>query len=270
METDETVREQPPAFPPEPPEPAPEAYPEQPRSREPRDYEEKSWQREYLEALLIAVIFATFARTYAVQAFKIPSGSMEQNLLIGDHILVNKFIYGPTAVPGAESTLLPVREVRRGDIVVFKFPEDPYRDFIKRCVGLPGDTIEIKDKELFLNGGQVDDSSYTWHVDPFVVPRSPFLQNNRTRDNFGPYTVPNGHYFCMGDNRDNSNDSRVWGAVPREYVKGRAFMVYWSFDAQGPEPVEWPGFWGKLRQLSQVALHFFTSTRWERTFRIVR
>src|SRR5688572_9488333 len=113
--------------------------------------EEKSWQREYLEALLIAVIFATFARTYVVQAFKIPSGSMEQNLLIGDHILVNKFIFGPTSLP-LEGSVLPVREVRRGDIVVFKFPEDPHRDFIKRCVGLPGDTIAVVDKRLSING----------------------------------------------------------------------------------------------------------------------
>ncbi len=251
------------------PSPVPPAPPAALPRTEEEDYQVKSWQREYLEALLIAVIFATFARTYVVQAFKIPSGSMEQNLLIGDHILVNKFIYGPAAL-GLEPALLPVRDVRRGDIVVFKFPEDPYRDFIKRCVGLPGDTVEIRDKDLVLNGEPVDDDSYTWHVDPFIIPRSPFLQNNRTRDNFGPYTVPEDHYFCMGDNRDNSNDSRVWGAVPREYVKGRAFMVYWSFDSQGPEPIEWPGFAGKLRQISQVALHFFTSTRWERTFRIVR
>ncbi len=228
--------------------------------------EEKSWPREYLEALLIAVIFATFARTYVVQAFKIPSGSMEQNLLIGDHILVNKFVYGP----GPRSAL-PIREVRRGDIVVFKFPEDPYRDFIKRCVGLPGDKVEVSDKRLSINGREVNDDAYTWHVDPFIIPRSPFLSGNRTRDNFGPYTVPAGHYFCMGDNRDNSNDSRVWGSVPQEYVKGRAFMVYWSFDNQGQnEPTEWPGFAGKMRQLAQVSLHFFTSTRWERTFRIVR
>lgn len=235
----------------------------------PPEYEEKSWQREYLEALIIAVIFATFARTYVVQAFKIPSGSMEQNLLIGDHILVNKFIYGATALD-LERKLLPVRDIRHGDVVVFKFPEDPYRDFIKRCMGLPGDTLTIEDKELSLNGDPVDDSSYTKHEDPFIRERSPFLGEQRNRDNFGPYTVPAGHYFCMGDNRDNSNDSRVWGAVPREYIKGRAFMVYWSFDSQGPEPVEWPGFAGKLRQLSEVGLHFFTSTRWERTFRVVR
>jgi signal peptidase I len=223
----------------------------------PRDYEEKSWQREYLEALLIAVIFATFARTYVVQAFKIPSGSMEQNLLIGDHILVNKFIYGPSAL-GLEPSLLPVREVRRGDIVVFKFPEDPYRDFIKRCMGLPGDTIEVVDKELKLNGEPVDDGSYTWHVDPFIIPRSPFLQNNRTRDNFGPYTVPAGHYFCMGDNRDNSNDSRVWGTVPQDLIKGRALIVWWS---RGPT----------LGGASlSAAKEWMQAIRWRRFFSLVQ
>lgn len=235
----------------------------------PREPDEKSWQREYLEALLIAIIFATFARTYVVQAFKIPSGSMEQNLLIGDHILVNKFIYGPTA-SALEKQLLPIRDVRRGDVVVFKFPEDPLRDFIKRCVGLPGDTVEIVNKELSINGKEVDDAGYTWNTDPFTIPRSPFVQPSRSRDNFGPHTVLPDDYFCMGDNRDNSNDSRFWGEVPLNLIKGRAFMVYWSFDSMGPEPVEWPGFTGKLRQLSEVALHFFTSTRWERTFKIVR
>ena len=235
----------------------------------PKEPPRKSVVREYFESIVIAVILALFIRTWVVQAFKIPTGSMENNLLIGDHLLVDKFIFAPTST-SLERRLLPIRPLRRGDIVVFKFPEDPYRDFIKRCIGLPGDTIEVVDKELILNGKPVDDSSYTWHVDPFIIPRSPFLQNNRTRDNFGPYTVPAGHYFCMGDNRDNSNDSRVWGAVPREYVKGRAFMVYWSFEAIGQEPIEWPGLAGKLRQISQVALHFFTRTRWERTFRIVR
>jgi signal peptidase I len=231
--------------------------------------EEKSWQREYFEALLIAVIFATFARTWVVQAFKIPSGSMEQNLLIGDHILVNKFIYGPLT-GDSERRLLPQRAVRRGDVVVFKFPQDPTRDFIKRCIGLPGDTIEVVDKKLFVNGKKVDDESYTWHNDPIVYPRTLFLHRNRPRDNFGPYSVPPGYYFCMGDNRDNSNDSRFWGPVPEEFIKGRAFMVYWSFDSEGPEPVEWPGLGGKLRQLSDVALHFPSRTRWDRTFRVVR
>jgi signal peptidase I len=229
---------------------------------------EKSIFREYVEALLIAVIFAVFARTYVVQAFKIPSGSMEKNLLIGDHILVNKFVYGPTAFE-VERLLLPQRPIERGDVVVFKFPEDPTRDFIKRCVGLPGDQVEIADKQLVLNGKPVDDKSYTYHSDPMVLPRDPYRDSNR-RDNLGPLQVAGGSYFCMGDNRDNSHDSRFWGEVPEGYVKGRAFLVYWSFDNRDGETVEWPGVASKLREVTQVARHFLPWTRWDRTFRIVR
>lgn len=229
---------------------------------------EKSLTREYLEALLIAVIFATFARTWIVQAFKIPSGSMEQNLLIGDHILVNKFVYGPTAT-GFERALLPVREVRRGDIVVFKYPKDPSRDFIKRCMAQPGDTIASEDKRISINGREVDDSGYVFHTDPEILSRRDYFQPNRVRDSFGPLVVPKGEYFCMGDNRDNSNDSRFWGTVPRDNVKGRAFMIYWSFESEN-EAFEWQGLGGKLRQIGRVALNFFSKTRWERTFRVVR
>jgi signal peptidase I len=229
----------------------------------------RSITREYLEALLTAVIFATFARTYVVQAFKIPTGSMEQNLLVGDHILVNKFAYGPWAA-GLEKSLLPMRPVRRGDVVVFRFPEEPARDFIKRCVGLEGDTVELVDKRLFVNGREVEDESYTYHEDSEVYPRSRFLRPSlRHRDNFGPYTVPPGHYFFLGDNRDNSNDSRFWGPVPERYLKGRAFVVYWSFRGSG-EPVDWPGLRSKVRQLRYVFVNFFTATRWRRTFRLVR
>ncbi len=228
---------------------------------------EKSLAREYFEALLIAVVFATFARTWIVQAFKIPSGSMEQNLLIGDHILVNKFIYGPTASE-LERMLLPVRDVHRGDIVVFKFPKDPTRDFIKRCMALPGDTISSEDKVLSINGKTVDDSGYVFHTDPEILTHGGFYQPNLVRDTFGPMVVPADEYFCMGDNRDNSNDSRFWGPVPRENVKGRAFMIYWSYDSD--EPYEWQGVPSKLRQIIRVALNFFTRTRWERTFRVVR
>lgn len=227
---------------------------------------EKSLAREYLEALLIAVVFATFARTWIVQAFKIPSGSMEQNLLIGDHILVNKFVYGPTA-SGLERAVLPVRDIRRGDIVVFKFPQDPSRDFIKRCMALPGDTIASEDKVLSINGKPVDDSGFVFHTDPEILSRRDYFQRG-ARDTFGPQVVPEGQYFCMGDNRDNSNDSRYWGPVPRENVKGRAFMIYWSYDSG--EPYEWPGLQNKLRQIGRMALNFFTKTRWERTFRVVR
>ncbi|MEA2195777.1 MAG: signal peptidase [Solirubrobacteraceae bacterium] len=229
---------------------------------------EKSLLREYLEALLIAVVFATFARTWVVQAFKIPSGSMEKNLLIGDHILVNKFIYGPAVSP-LEERLLPIRKVRRGDVVVFKYPEDPSRDFIKRCMGLPGDTMKMIDKDLYVNGRRVNDSSFTWYADAESYPRDLFFHPKRVRDNFGPKTVEPGHYFCMGDNRDNSNDSRFWGTVPEANLKGRALLVYWSF-ASPDEAVDWPGYQGKVRQLGRVALNFFTRTRWDRTFRIVR
>jgi len=232
-------------------------------------YRNRSVLREYLEALLIAVIFATFARTYVFQAFKIPTGSMEQNLLVGDHILVNKFIYGPTLSP-IEEFLLPVREVRRGDVVVFKFPQNPNRDFIKRSVGLPGDRIEIVDKRLRLNGDDIDESAYTYHTDSRVYPNSVFLHESyRLRDNFGPHRVSAEQLFFLGDNRDNSNDSRFWGEVPRGSIKGRAFVVYWSFESQR-ESVSWPGYAGRFRQLTTVVLKFFSHTRWKRTFRLVR
>ncbi len=229
----------------------------------------KSLLREYFEALLIAVIFAVFARTYVIQAFKIPTGSMEENLLIGDHILVNKFVFG-TVASRAERLLLPYQQLRRGDVVVFKFPEDPTRDFIKRCVGLPGDEIEIVDKELFVNGRKVDDSAYTFRTDPRTYPRSVFLhQGYRDRDNLEPVTIPADQFFFLGDNRDNSNDSRFWGPVPIDYIKGRAFIVYWSFESEGDFET-WPGYLGKARQLGNVVKKFLTHTRWERTFRLVR
>jgi signal peptidase I len=224
--------------------------------------------REYLEALLIAVVFATFARTYVFQAFKIPSGSMEQNLLIGDHILVNKFIYGPDR-SRAEEALLPIRAVRRGDVVVFRYPIDPSRDFIKRVVGLPGDVVQLVDKRLYVNGKRVNDESYTSHSDSGIFPRSSFPGSSH-RDNFGPLRVPARSYFCLGDNRDNSHDSRFWGMVPESHLKGRAFIIYWSFDDEVSEAIEWPGLGGKLRQIAHVALNFFAHSRWNRTLRIVR
>ena len=225
--------------------------------------------REYLEALLIAVIFATFARTYVVQAFKIPTGSMEQNLLIGDHILVNKFIYSPLVSP-IENWLFPSRSVRRGDIVVFKFPTDPSRDFIKRCIALGGDQVEIIDKQLLVNGEPVGERGYTYFADPHTYPRSVFLPDDyRYRDNFGPFEVPEGELFFLGDNRDNSNDSRFWGTVPRRLIKGRAFLVYWSFRVGGTHP-ESANVLGRVRQLAYVAAHFATNTRWARSFRVVR
>ena len=228
---------------------------------------EKSLAREYLEALLIAVVFATFARTFVVQAFKIPSGSMERNLLIGDHILVNKFVFGPR-ISELETKLLPMRPVRRGDVVVFKYPVEPERDFIKRCLGLPGDSLRLENKELYVNDRRIDEAGYTYYADDDVLGGSLFGRR-RLRQDFGPLTVPTGTYFFMGDNRDNSNDSRFWGTVPSANVRGRALLVYWSVEG-GQEMAEWPGWRARLRQLADLTTHFFGRTRWARTFRVVR
>lgn len=221
--------------------------------------EKKSTTREYYEALLIAFIFVNFARIFVFQAFKIPSGSMEDNLLVGDHIIVNKFIYGP---PGALlSKLFPLRDVRRGDIIVFRYPLDPETDFVKRVIGLPGETVEIRNKVIYINGAPLSEP-YVIHRDPHIFPAMSI-----SRDHYQPYTVPEGQYWAMGDNRDFSSDSRYWGTVPRSMIKGRAFMVYWSF--HGPTPTPNATLRQALRELSYVAWHFFPNSRWDRTFFVV-
>jgi signal peptidase I len=223
--------------------------------------------REYYEAILVAVIFTLFARTFVAQAFKIPTGSMEDNLLVGDHLFVNKFIYAPHWSTPLDS-LMPYRDIRRGDVVVFKYPQDPERDFIKRAVALPGDTVEVHSKVLFVDGKQ-EVNPHVVHKDPQVIPDTPALPVSiRNRDNFGPFAVPEGFVFCMGDNRDNSYDSRFWGPVPRSYFKGRALFIYWSYEAQ-PNSHEWRGWWDRVQQLASVAGHFFSRTRWGRSFSMV-
>lgn len=195
-------------------------------SQEPISKEEgraKSTFREYAETLVIAVFLALVIRTFVVQAFKIPSGSMIPTLDIGDHILVSKFIYG-VRLPFTDITLIPIGHPHRGDIIVFRFPKDESKDFIKRVVGLPGDTIEVKSKELYVNGvRQIE--SYAAHEDPAQFP-----QMIQERDNFGPVSVPQNSYFVMGDNRDHSLDSRFWGFVDDAKIKGKAFIIYWSWD----------------------------------------
>lgn len=227
-----------------------------------------SWFREYYEAILVAVIFTLFVRTFVAQAFKIPTGSMEDNLLIGDHLFVNKFVYAPHWNTPLHR-LLPYRDVARGDVLVFKYPQDPGRDFIKRAVGVPGDTLQVSAKQLLVNGSP-EDNPFVVHKDRQIYPDSPFLPASlRSRDHFGPFAVPEGFVFCMGDNRDNSYDSRFWGPVPRTYVKGRALIIYWSYEAE-PNTHEWRGWSARIKQLAGVALHFVTRTRWERTLSLVR
>ncbi len=190
----------------------------------------KSTLREYFESIAIAVILALFIRTFVVQAFKIPTGSMENNLLIGDHLLVNKFVFAPT-LWSWERTLLPIDPIKRGDIIVFKFPEDPNRDFIKRTIGLPGETVELRNKKVYINGKPLDEP-YVHFL--FPADGGPDTGTFDLRRNYGPITVPPDKYFMMGDNRDNSEDSRYWGFMPREYVKGKALFIYFSFDEETP------------------------------------
>lgn len=214
---------------------------------------EKSTFREYLESVLIAALLALFIRTFVFQAFKIPTGSMEPNLLVGDHILVNKFIYGA----GGDSDgllVLPEREIRRGDVVVFRAPEEPDKDFIKRVVAIGGDRVEVRDGIVYVNDAPVDE--------PFAHHASSYHKD------YGPAMIPPGNVFCLGDNRDNSRDSRYWGPVPVELVKGRAVFVYWSYDA--PEMHGFADTFGdRLAEIARFLPGFFTRTRWDRTLRMI-
>jgi len=182
---------------------------------------------EYHDALSLAVVLALFLRTFCVQAFKIPSGSMESTLLIGDHLLVNKLVYG-IRLPGMATPIFTLREPARGDIVVFRYPRDETRDFIKRLVGVPGDTIEVRNKVLYVNGVRQEEPYAQW-VDPMTYPREAAQMG--PRDNFGPYQIPAGRYFFMGDNRDNSHDSRFWGTATRAELVGKAMVIYLSLDS---------------------------------------
>jgi signal peptidase I len=186
----------------------------------------KSRLRENIEAILVAVVLALFIRTFVVQAFKIPSGSMKQTLLIGDHILVNKFIYG-VKIPFLGTTVIPVKNPQRGDIIVFQYPEDPKKDFIKRVIGVAGDVVEIRNKQVFINNEPVN-HRFAVYTDPRTIKHG--LQ--KQRDNWGPKKVPSNSLFVMGDNRDQSLDSRYWGFVDLSAVKGKAFIIYWSWNKE--------------------------------------
>lgn len=183
----------------------------------------KSLLREYTEALLVALVLALIIRTFIVQAFKIPSESMLQTLQVGDHLLVNKFLYG-VKWPFTNNYIIRGADPERGDIIVFEYPNNPSLDYIKRIVGVPGDVVEVRNKQFYRNGQPVKEA-YIRHSD-----------GNRTepvRDNFGPVTVPADKYFVMGDNRDNSQDSRFWGFVDRPAIRGKAWRIYWSSEGLG-------------------------------------
>ncbi|MBI3539241.1 MAG: signal peptidase I [Candidatus Eisenbacteria bacterium] len=190
--------------------------------------------REYLEAALWALLITLFLRAFVIQAFRIPSESMKDTLLVGDFLFVNKFEYG-AKIPFTHIRLPGLRQPRRGDVIVFQFPQDPSKDYIKRCIATGGETIEIRNKQVSVNGTPLREP-YAVHSDPNVKPAG-----YEYRDNFGPFTVPPGETFMMGDNRDNSNDSRYWGTLVMDLVKGRAMFLYWSWDTDR----NWPR-WNRI------------------------
>ncbi len=216
--------------------------------------------RERFDPFVAAVIFALFARTFLFQAFAVPSRSMEKNVLTGDRLLVNKFLYAPLA--GSWAPFLPSRPVRRGDVVVFRFPDDPRRDFIKRVVGLPGETVAIRDKVVTVDGRPLAER-YVFHADDRIWPDEAAVpEARRRRDQLAPVRVPDGAYFVMGDNRDDSSDSRSWGPVPAGHLVGRALLVYWSL---APRPPDAP-----TRTLLASIRDAFARMRWDRAFLPVR
>ncbi len=223
----------------------------------PSNKNESKKTSDLLRIAFLSVVLAFVLRLFFIQAFKIPTGSMEDTLLTGDLILVNKLIYGAKTpeyiplifldIPIPQFQFPAIREPEQGDVVVFKFPPDPSIDYIKRCVALPGQTVEIRNKEVFVDGKAFANTSNPVglkHEDPETIPYDKGYENiypkgSGSRDNYGPVVVPEGHFFAMGDNRDRSYDSRSWGFVPRDYLIGKAIMIYWSTDLHDNTQIRW-------------------------------
>jgi len=225
----------------------------------------RAWSREFIEVLLIFVIFTLFVRTFVVAHINVPTPSMVPAVFVGDHILVNRFVYAPHFDTPLHR-LLPYSDPKLGDVVTFAQPDRPRRDLIKRVAALPGDTVAIESKQLHRNGIPVIEP-WKQHTDPEIWPNDPSTPpSRRVRDHLEPLSIAPGYVFCLGDNRDESQDSRVFGWVPRSTIRGRAFLVYWSFDAATTPGREMGG----IRRLFHVWLNFFSRTRWERQFMVVR
>lgn len=233
-----------------------------------------------LQSLMATVVIAVFVITYVVQAFQIPSESMENTLLIGDYLLVDKLTYGGG---GPADHLLPYRQIHRGDIIVFHYPVNPAQHFVKRVVGVPGDRIRLIRKRVFINGAPISEPYVRYFKQDSNLfrddfPRLDLLDPGINADWWmqmpklvedGQLIVPEGQYFAMGDNRDDSSDSRYWGFVPRENIIGRPLLIYWSI--RNPEsdlPVA-PSLGDRLYHFAYAVTHFFQITRWDRTFRLV-
>jgi signal peptidase I len=236
--------------------------------------------REYLESLVVTVILALYGTTFLLQAFKIPSSSMEDTLLVGDHLMVDKVAYAPGWSWGR---LLPYQQIERDHIIIFRHPEDPATYLVKRVIGAPGDHIQLRDKQVFRNGERLPD--------PWAIHQD--ARFNEFRDNFpnftsgaeyqyadwaaelpqhvrdGEVTVPAGHYFVMGDNRDWSADSRYWGFVPRDNIIGKPLLLYWSFETSSEEYRRTSAV-DYARRLREILFYFPQRTRWDRMLRVMR
>ncbi|HDP95753.1 MAG TPA: signal peptidase I [Candidatus Aminicenantes bacterium] len=215
--------------------------------------------REYAELIAETLIYVFFVMTFLLQSFVIPTGSMEDTLLIGDHLLVDKVAYS-RAIGGPGSFLLPQVSIQRGMIVTFKSPAEMDKEYVKRVIALPGETITIRKKQVFIDG-KVLDEPYTYFKDPRI--------QAGYRDNYPAFTVPSGQYFCMGDNRDHSFDSRYWGSVPAEYIIGRPWRIYWSYAAKTDDYMA-PGIVNQVKSIFRTLVHFFSRTRWQRSLQLVR
>ncbi len=223
----------------------------QPREKKPRTV---SVFREYFELIAETLIYVFFVMTFLLQSFVIPTGSMEDTLLIGDHLFVDKVAYSRSLTPLGK-WLLPQLQIKRGMIVTFKAPPAMDMEYVKRVIGLPGEAIKIVNKKVFINGKPLDEP-YVYFKDPEI--------NEDYRDNYPPTFIPPGHYFCMGDNRDNSWDCRFWGPVPADYIIGKPWRIYWSFKSVSDEYLT-PDVGYKIKDIFKTVINFFTKTRWNRT-----
>jgi len=219
--------------------------------------------REYFELIVETALFVFFVMTFIVQAFQIPTGSMEDTLLVGDFLLVNKFAYTKPLFP-FEDILLPNKKLERGDIVVFKYPNELSKDYVKRLIGMEGDEVKIVDKQVYINGKPISED-YKVHNDTHVYTEdNSYHYDDYIRDNFSPFTVPPGQCFVLGDNRDNSLDSRYWGTLPIQYIKGKPWIIYFSYKAERDAYLK-----TKVKDRLKRLTKFITLARWRRVFKII-
>lgn len=232
--------------------------------KEKKKKKDKSVFREYFELIAETAVFVFFVMTFVVQAFQIPTGSMKPTLLVGDFLLVNKFAYAPVLYDW-EKYVLPRKEINRKDIVVFKYPQNLRKDFVKRVIALEGEKVEIKNKQVYVNGEPIRES-YKVHNDPQVYSKDEgyYHYDDVIRDNFGPVVVPPNHCFVMGDNRDNSLDSRYWGFLPLDYIKGKPWIIYFSYRAEKNAYLK-----TSPRARLKKFVNFFLKARWSRIFHVI-